>query len=126
MRFPLRRCFLFGLLLLCNAYPAHALPAFARQTGEACADCHVGSFGPQLTPHGMKFKLTGYADGKLTGVKIGADGTLTASYSNGTTQSAGQLALASFRNNQGLVDKGSNTFEEGPNSGTAVISAPGE
>ena len=77
MRFPLRRCFLFGLLLLCNAYPAHALPAFARQTGEACADCHVGSFGPQLTPHGMKFKLGGYSDRStktlpLSGMLVGA------------------------------------------------------
>ena len=42
---------------------ARALPAFSRQTGEDCAACHVGSFGPQLTPHGRKFKLTGYTDG---------------------------------------------------------------
>jgi len=39
-----------------------ALPAFARQTGDACDSCHVGSFGPQLTPHGVKFKLGGYTD----------------------------------------------------------------
>lgn len=41
---------------------ALALPSYARQTGEACDSCHVGSFGPQLTAHGMKFKLGGYTD----------------------------------------------------------------
>jgi len=40
--------------------PAAALPAFAEQTGQACASCHVGGFGPQLTPFGREFKLGGY------------------------------------------------------------------
>lgn len=43
---------------------AKALPSYARQTGENCAACHVGGFGPQLTPHGRQFKLNGYSDGK--------------------------------------------------------------
>jgi len=40
--------------------PARAVPSFARQTGEPCAACHVGAFGPQLTQHGREFKLNGY------------------------------------------------------------------
>ncbi len=40
--------------------PASALPVFADQTGQACASCHVGGFGPQLTPFGRQFKLGGY------------------------------------------------------------------
>jgi len=51
-----------ALAWLSLATPAHALPSFARQTGEECAACHVGAFGPQLTPHGMRFKLEGYSD----------------------------------------------------------------
>jgi len=47
--------------------PAHALPAFARQTGMECISCHVGGFGPQLTPRGIKFKLGGYSDTGGTG-----------------------------------------------------------
>src|SRR5665213_4192854 len=39
---------------------AAAVPAFAEQTGQACASCHVGGFGPQLTPFGRAFKLGGY------------------------------------------------------------------
>ena len=42
------------------ATPAHAVPAFARQTGQDCIACHVGGFGPQLTPFGRAFKLGGY------------------------------------------------------------------
>lgn len=42
---------------------AHAIPAFARQTGMECSACHVGSFGPQLTNYGRQFKLNGYVWG---------------------------------------------------------------
>ncbi|SFS13903.1 hypothetical protein SAMN05216570_2969 [Dyella sp. OK004] len=41
---------------------ARALPAYARQTGQACVACHV-SF-PELTPYGRMFKLSGYTIGK--------------------------------------------------------------
>ncbi len=39
---------------------AHAVPSFAVQTGQPCEACHVGSFGPQLTPFGRNFKMNGY------------------------------------------------------------------
>ncbi|MBV9063465.1 MAG: cytochrome C, partial [Alphaproteobacteria bacterium] len=39
---------------------AQALPAFAVQTGQPCKTCHIGAFGPQLTPFGRNFKLNGY------------------------------------------------------------------
>src|SRR5215470_12586360 len=39
---------------------ARAVPAFADQTGLHCVQCHVGAFGPQLTPVGRAFKLGGY------------------------------------------------------------------
>lgn len=45
---------------------AYALPSYARQTGEECAACHVGGFGPQLTPHGRAFKINAYSDGNFT------------------------------------------------------------
>ena len=40
--------------------PASAVPAFAQQTGQPCKSCHVGGFGPELTPFGREFKLGGY------------------------------------------------------------------
>lgn len=47
-------------LLFLLPRPAQAVPAFASQTGLACTACHVGGFGPQLTPFGRAFKITGY------------------------------------------------------------------
>jgi hypothetical protein len=59
---------LVGLLALLSISPrASAIPAFARQTHTPCAACHVGGFGPQLTPFGRQFKLLGYT------LKAGSD-----------------------------------------------------
>ena len=41
----------FAVIAL-SATNAAAVPAFAAQTGMACQSCHVGGFGPQLTPFG--------------------------------------------------------------------------
>jgi hypothetical protein len=49
---------LAGLLLADP--PAQALPSFAAQTGQPCTACHIGGFGPQLTPLGTAFKIGGY------------------------------------------------------------------
>ncbi|WP_233842885.1 cytochrome C [Dyella sp. 2HG41-7] len=57
-------------LLMLASTSAHAVPAFARQTGSSCADCHAGAYGPALTPFGMKFKLNGYTDTDGNGLKI--------------------------------------------------------
>lgn len=50
---------LFGVALAIHK-PAAAVPAFAQQTGQNCAACHVGGYGPQLTPFGREFKIGGY------------------------------------------------------------------
>lgn len=51
---------LIAAAALTSPRPAHAVPAFAQQTGQACKSCHVGGFGPELTPFGREFKLGGY------------------------------------------------------------------
>ena len=52
------------------------MPDFAQQTGQPCSTCHIGSFGPQLTPFGRAFKLGGYTqtggDGPLARVPLSA------------------------------------------------------
>ncbi len=68
----------------------------------------------------------GSPPGVLSSFSIGNDGIIAGSFSNGLSRKMGQVALATFRNNQGLVDRGSNTFVEGPNSGNAIISAPAQ
>ncbi|MDS4055114.1 cytochrome C [Accumulibacter sp.] len=54
--------FVGSLLASASISPAIAVPSYARQTGADCAACHVGSFGPQLTPYGIRFKIGGYTD----------------------------------------------------------------
>jgi hypothetical protein len=54
---------LFSVVWIVSLFPysqAEAIPSFARQTGAACSQCHVQSFGPNLTPQGRQFKLQGY------------------------------------------------------------------
>ena len=52
---------MLGLLLATLAPNANAVPAYAQQTHMTCSACHVGAFGPQLTPFGRQFKLLGYS-----------------------------------------------------------------
>jgi hypothetical protein len=58
------------VLLFFASTSAQAIPAYARQTGNACADCHAAAYGPALTPYGMRFKLNGYTDTDGNGFKI--------------------------------------------------------
>ncbi|HET8705417.1 MAG TPA: hypothetical protein VFM46_03860 [Pseudomonadales bacterium] len=69
---------------------ANALPAYSRQTGDDCAACHVGAYGPQLTPHGMKFKIGGYTDSDGKSGHIPLSAMLVANY----THVAGDLPEA--------------------------------
>jgi len=62
--------------------------------------------------------------GVLTSFSVGNDGTITGSFDNGQTKSLGQVALATFNNNNGLNDLGGNMYAAAANSGTPKIAAP--
>ena len=66
----------------------------------------------------------GTASGTLKNFSIGSDGTITGSFSNGTTAIVGQIALASFADEQGLSRTGGNDFQPTLASGQATIGAP--
>ncbi|MET0617253.1 MAG: cytochrome C [Luteibacter sp.] len=91
---------LLTLLLLLGSGVAQAIPAYARQTGAACADCHAGSYGPALTPYGMRFKMGGYTDTDGKGFKVPVSGQLTETHSapakgdSSTALTEGDLYLA--------------------------------
>jgi flagellar hook protein FlgE len=67
----------------------------------------------------------GYAAGTLTGFTVSSDGTLTGNYSNHQTSALGQIVLANFANQNGLVDLGNNEYGATSESGVAQISSPG-
>jgi len=91
---------------------AHALPSFSRQTGEECAACHVGAFGPQLTPHGMKFKLEGYADGKSPSWYVPLSGQAVGGYTN-TSKSQDGGAATHFSPNDNTALQEASVFVAG-------------
>jgi flagellar hook protein FlgE len=67
----------------------------------------------------------GYSSGSLQNFTIGSDGTISGTYSNGRTQSLGQVALAIFSNPQGLTKVGNLDYQTTLNSGTPQIGTAG-
>jgi hypothetical protein len=67
-----------GTLYLASS--AQAVPSFARQTQQECSACHVGGFGPQLTPYGQAFKLNGYTEKNGSGTNIPLSAMLVGIY----------------------------------------------
>jgi flagellar hook protein FlgE len=81
------------------------------------------------TQFGTKFAVSettqnGYTSGQLTGMNIGPDGTITTTYSNGVSRPEGVIALATFRNTQGLADIGNNLWVETASSGQPTVGQP--
>lgn len=66
----------------------------------------------------------GFASGTLQSFTIDSDGTIEGQYSNGQTQALGQVALATFANNQGLQLVGQNSYNATLTSGAAVVGTP--
>ncbi|MGD0791102.1 MAG: flagellar hook-basal body complex protein [Terriglobales bacterium] len=66
----------------------------------------------------------GSASGTLVNFSIGADGTISGSFSNGKTATVGQIALASFADEEGLSRDGANDFSPTLASGQPAIGAP--
>jgi flagellar hook protein FlgE len=67
----------------------------------------------------------GFTTGGLQSFTIGSDGTIFGTFSNGETGQLGQIAVASFTNEQGLVREGSNLYVTSPSSGQAVVGVAG-
>jgi len=68
----------------------------------------------------------GYTAGSFVGLSIAETGVISARYSNGQTQAAGMLALADFRNVQGLAPVGGNNWIETYTSGQPLMGQPGQ
>jgi flagellar hook protein FlgE len=84
----------------------------------------------KATEYGSAFNVSnltqdGYTSGELVGVNIDPSGVITTRYSNGQTQARGKIALADFRNVQGLAPVGSGTYLETFASGQSVLGSAG-
>ena len=62
--------------------------------------------------------------GTLSTYSIDLNGLISGAFTNGSTRSLGQLAVAQFNNPAGLTKTGNNMLAESPNSGNASIGLP--
>ncbi len=67
----------------------------------------------------------GLAVGRLTGIDIGTDGLVRATYSNGTSEPLARIAMVNFANEQGLTQVGSTGWKESITSGEALAGEGG-
>lgn len=88
-------------------FSATGLTAFAQQNSRVALDAQDGA-----------------PPGTLAAYKIDEQGVINGTFTNGLTRPLGQLALATFINNDGLIDEGGNLFRVGANSGPPAIDAP--
>ncbi len=67
----------------------------------------------------------GYASGTYQSFNIGGDGTVSVKFSNGQTQSVGQIAVATVNNEQGLQQMGGTNYATTLASGQATVGVAG-
>ncbi len=84
----------------------------------------------KATQYATAFTVTdltqnGYAPGEFVAMSIGESGVISARYSNGQTQATGQIALADFRNVQGLRPTANGNWVETVASGQPIVGEPG-
>jgi hypothetical protein len=97
-----------GILSLTSLPSAHAVPSYARQTGQQCIACHV-SF-PELTPYGRYFKLTGYTIGERQLLPFAVMGQVGMTWTQQAHDSAGVLQVP---RDGGVVATGGSVFVAG-------------
>lgn len=66
----------------------------------------------------------GFATGQLSGLEINGTGEVFARYTNGEALILGQVAMASFANEQGLSPQGNTAWAQSFESGEPVVGAP--
>ncbi|MEQ8844118.1 MAG: flagellar hook-basal body complex protein [Phycisphaerales bacterium] len=94
---------------------------FASQDGELTAFSDSGG----ESALGVTFQ-DGAPLGVLTSFNVGPNGVISGGFSNNQVRTLGQLVLATFTNEAGLVEVADNLWRIGPNSGPAQVARPGE
>lgn len=98
-------------------------------TGASALSMNVGITGDS-TQYNAPFNMAaqtqdGNTTGQLTGVSVGSDGLIQASYSNGQSVALGKVAMVNFRNPQALKQVGNNSWRETVDSGGPLVGQAG-
>lgn len=105
--------------------PADVVSPIPEPANSSAFVVNLGS----TTQYGAAFGVNdqqqnGYTTGRLSGLDVSDQGVIFARYTNGQSQSLGQVALAAFNNTDGLSPVGDTTWVETFESGQPIIGAP--
>jgi len=98
-----------------NSTSAHIIAIDLGTLGDIDGLSEIG------TSPNVSFLADGFSPGELQSVQIDADGTISGIGSNGLKFAIAQLAIAAFRNPDGLENAGGNYYGESLASGNAEI-----
>jgi flagellar hook protein FlgE len=98
------------LLFNWNLYNASGAPQIGQTVGTSTATSSTQD---------------GFASGSYKSFSVDASGVISAAFSNGQTQTVGQVAVASVTNVEGLTVAGGNKYQTTASSGAASVGAPG-
>ena len=104
--------------------PSFTVSSSAAQLGTGASNLNIAvGIQGDSTQYNAPFNLAsqtqdGNTTGQLTGISVGNDGLVRATYTNGQSIALGMVALANFRNPQGLKQVGNNTWRETIDSGS--------
>ncbi|SEK50110.1 flagellar hook protein FlgE [Colwellia chukchiensis] len=116
-----------------NPFGAGILSNGADPTQTVKIDFNLDVLAPnpnEPTQFASNFEVTslqqdGLAVGRLTGIDIGTDGLVRATYSNGTSEPLSRIAMVNFANEQGLTQVGNTGWKESITSGEALAGEGG-
>jgi flagellar hook protein FlgE len=119
--------------IVTDAFGTAILSNGADDTQTVAIDFNLDVAGPNAnepTQFASNFEVTsleqnGLAVGRLTGIDIGTDGLIRATYSNGTSEPLSRIAWVNFANEQGLKQIGHSAWKESINSGEALAGEAG-
>ncbi len=86
----------------------------------------LNSNGELVTSEGLSLQPAITVSSGTTGVSVGSDGTVSAQSADGSSQSLGQITLATFPNSAGLESMGKNLHRETSASGAPVTGTAGQ
>jgi len=98
---------------------------FGTGTGETPAGTGLDGTTQFATSFSVnKVSQDGNGAGTVSNISISEDGLITANFSNGTTKTVGQVALAGFMDPSSLEKLGKNLYAETNDSGQAIVGTP--
>jgi len=105
-------------------------PDYSFAMNNGADDVTFGINFDGTTQFGQEFDLgsldqNGYTAGSLVGVTVDDDGNIIGNYANEQSQVLGTLALANFRNPEGLQPAGDNAWVETGTSGQPLLGLAG-